>query len=139
MNTQSNPNLITVRMSTVFSVLFLVLGSLLLLAALLTLLAGGISLHLILGPLFITIGVLSFSKPYCAYDSATGALYMYALLGFQMAAYGSPKNERIYFDPTKAKVMRARPDGKQSKVNTFGVNRNELARLTAALPQQQAA
>jgi hypothetical protein len=135
---QQNPHLITVKAGTGMSVLWLVVGSLLLLVGLLAAAAGAFSIHLITGSLFLVIGVMSFSKPYCGYDSATGTLYLYSPLGFQLRAYGSPKNERIYFDPTQAKVMRALPNGKQRKVSMVGVNRDELARLLAALPQHQA-
>jgi hypothetical protein len=137
-STQPNPYLIPVKLSTGFSVLYLVAGGLFLLVALLAMLAGGISFYLILGPLFVVMGIMSFVKPYCVYDSATGALYLYSPLGFQVRAYGSPKNERIYFDPAKSKVMRAQPNGKQRKVSMVGVNRDDLARLLAALPQHQA-
>jgi hypothetical protein len=120
------------------SVLWLVAGTIFLLLGLLATVAGVFSIRLIIGLLFLLMGIMSFFKPYCAYDSATGALYLYSPLGFQVRAYGTPKNERIYFDPAKAKIMRARPNGKQSKVNMVGVNRDDLARLLAALPQHQA-
>jgi hypothetical protein len=135
---QENPYLIPVKLSTGFSVLYLVVGALLLGIAMLALLAGNISFHIVLGPLLMLFGIMSFIKPYCVFDTATGALYLYSPLGFQVRAYGTPRNERIYFDPSKSKVMRARPDGKQSKVSMFGVNREDLARLLAALPQHQA-
>lgn len=138
MSAQQNPNLIPVKLSTGFSVLYLVVGALLFLLALLTLLGGRVSIHIVLGPLLLLFGIMSFVKPYCVFDSATGALYLYSPLGFQVRAYGTPKNERIYFNPSTSKVMRARQDGKQSKVSMFGVNREELARLVAALPQHQA-
>jgi hypothetical protein len=135
---QQNPYLIPVKLSTGFSVLYLVVGALLFLLALLALLGGRVGIHIVLGPLLLLFGIMSFLKPYCVFDSATGALYLYSPLGFQVRAYGTPKNERIYFNPSTSKVMRARQDGKQSKVSMFGVNREELARLVAALPQHQA-
>ena len=138
MSAQQHPYLIPVRLSTGFSVLYLVAGVLFLIIAALTILSGNVSFHVILGPLFILFGIMSFFKPYCVYDAATGALLLYSPLGFQVRAYGTPKNERIYFDPAKAKVMRARPNGKQSKVSMVGMNRDDLARLLAALPQHQA-
>jgi hypothetical protein len=137
-STQPNLYRIPVKLSTGFSVLYLVAGGLFLLVALLNLLSGGVSFHVILGPLFLVMGIMSFVKPYCVYDSATGALYLYSPLGFQLRAYGSPRNERIYFDPAKSKVMRAQPNGKQRKVSMVGANRDDLARLLAALPQHQA-
>lgn len=138
MSAQQNPYLISVKLGTGFSVLYLVAGTLFLLIGLLSALAGAFSFHMILGPLFLLLGILSFFRPYCGYDSATGTLYLYSPLGFQLRAYGSPKNERIYFDPARSKVMRALPNGKHRKVSMVGVNREELARLLAALPQHQA-
>jgi hypothetical protein len=135
---QQNPYLIPVKLSTGFSVLYIVVGALLLLLALLTLLGGRFSIQIVLGPLLLLFGIMSFVKPYCVFDTATGALNLYSPLGFQVRAYGTPKNERIYFNPATSRVMRARPDGKQSKVSMFGVNREDLARLVAALPQHQA-
>ena len=32
------------------------------------------------GPLFLIMGILSLSKPYCTYDTATGALYLHSLV-----------------------------------------------------------
>lgn len=138
MSAQQNPYRIPVKLSTGFSVLYLVAGTLFIVIALLSLLSGGVSFHIVLGPLLLLFGIMSFVKPYCVFDTATGALYLYSPLGFQVRAYGTPKNERIYFDPSTSKVMRARPNGKQSKVSMVGVNREDLARLLAALPQHQA-
>ncbi|MCC3762030.1 hypothetical protein K3N28_02960 [Glycomyces sp. TRM65418] len=138
MSTRQHPYLIPVRLGTGFSVLYLVAGGLFLIIALLTMLAGAVSFHLVLGPLFLLMGILSFFRPYCVYDAATGALHLYSPLGFQLRTYGAPRNERIYFDPANAKVMRALPNGRQRKVTMVGVNRDELARMLAALPQHRA-
>lgn len=133
MNAQQNPYLVPVRYGTGLSVLWLVAGGLFLLLGLIALAAGAFSLHLILGVLFTLFGVLSFFKPYAVYDAATGALYLYSPLGFQVRAYGAPKGERVYFDPAKSKVVRAMPNGAQRKVSMVGVNREDLARLIQAL------
>lgn len=146
MSTRQNPNVITVKASTGMSVLWLVAATIFLLTGIMAaLLAGAFSiigslflLLLVIGPLFLVIGILSFFKPCCGYDSATGALHLYSALGFQVRAYGSPKNERIYTDPAKARVMRALPNGTHRQVSMVGVNRDDLARLIAALPQHQA-
>ncbi|HEY1094713.1 MAG TPA: hypothetical protein VGE61_08420 [Glycomyces sp.] len=135
MTTQQNPYLLTARLSTVQRVLFIVLGSLLFVIALIALLLGGVSIYLILGPLFLIMGILSTTNPYLRYDTANGAMYLYSPLGFKSRTYGSPKGERIYFQAATGKIMRALPNGSQRKVSTFGVDRNELARIIAALPQ----
>lgn len=138
MNAQQNPYVVTVKLATGFSVLYIVLGALFLLLALLNLLLGQINLSIILGPLFLAVGILTLSRPYCAYDTATGALALFSPLGFQVRSYGAPKGERVYFDPAQAKVMRALPNGAQKKVGMFGVNKDELARLISVLPQYRA-
>ena len=135
MSAQQNPHLVTVRLGTGLLVLYIVAGSIFLLLGLLALALGAISFYIILGPLFLLMGILSLKNPYCRYDSATGALYLHSPLGFQLRAYGAPKGERIYYDQAQSKVMRAGQDGKQRKVSMFGTNRDELARLIAALPQ----
>jgi hypothetical protein len=135
MSQQQNPQLLTARYGTVQRVLLIVIGALLFTIAILALLAGGISFHLILGPLFLLLGILSSFNPYLRYDSATGSLYLHSPLGFRIGTYGAPKNERIYVQAATGKVMRALPNGTHRKVNTFGLDRNELARVTAALPQ----
>ena len=138
MTAQQNPYLIGVRLNTGMLVLYIVLGSLLFLAGLLTLLLGAFSIYLILGPIFLAMGIMSFRNPMYRYDTATGTLEMLNSFGYRARTYGAPKGERIYFDPVKSKIMRARANGSQRKVNTFGTNRDELARLIAALPQHQA-
>ncbi|HEX2143964.1 MAG TPA: hypothetical protein VHG10_05600 [Glycomyces sp.] len=138
MNAQQHPSIVQIKMGTGFSVLYLVAGSLFSLIGVLAILTGSFSLFIILGPLFVLMGILSFVNPYCRYDSATGALFLYSPLGFKARTYGAPKNERIYFNPVTAKVMRALPNGTQRKVGMTGMNREELARLIAVLPQHQA-
>ena len=135
MTQQQNPQLLTARIGTVQRVLFIVLGGLLFALGLLALLAGGISIYLILGPLFLLMGILSTTNPYLRFDTATGELGLYSPLGFKSRTYGAPKGESIYFQAATGKIMRALPNGSHRKVSTFGVDRNELARIIAALPQ----
>lgn len=135
MSQQQNPYLIAVKYSTALSVLNVVAGGVLFLVGVLALLAGGISFWLILGPLLLIMGILSFSKPYCTYDTATGALDLFHPFGYRMRSYGAPKGERIYFDPAKSKIMRARQNGGPRKVSMVGMNKDQLARLISALPQ----
>jgi hypothetical protein len=134
MTTQQNPYLVSVRLSTGFAILEIVLGAVLGLVGLLVILAGGFSVWIVLGPLFLIMGILSLSKPYCTYDTATGALYLHSPLGIKYT-YGAPKGERVYFDRATSKVMRARQNGAPRKVSMFSVNREELARLISVLPQ----
>ncbi|SDD17958.1 hypothetical protein [Glycomyces harbinensis] len=138
MTAQQNPYLVSVKVSTGLSVLYMVVGGLFILLALIALLAGAISFYLILGPLFLAMGILTLMRPYCIYDTATGALGLFSPLGFQVRSFGAPKGERIYYNPATAKVMRALPNGAQKKVSMFGVNKDQLARLIATLPQHQA-
>jgi hypothetical protein len=135
MSQQQSPYLLTARLSTVQRVLMIVLGSLLTVLALFALVMGGISLYLILGPLFLLMGILSTTNPYLRFDTATGELGLYSPLGFKSRTYGAPKGESIYFQAATGKIMRALPNGTHRKVGTFGVDRNELARIIAALPQ----
>ncbi|WP_205323927.1 hypothetical protein [Glycomyces sp. YM15] len=135
MTQQQNPYLLTARIGTVQRVLFIVLGSLLFVLGLLALLAGGISIYLILGPLFLIMGILSTTNPYLRFDTASGELGLYSPLGFKSRTYGTPKGESIYYQAATGKIMRALPNGNHRKVSTFGVDRNELARIIAALPQ----
>ncbi|THV28381.1 hypothetical protein [Glycomyces paridis] len=138
MTAQQNPNVVTVKIGTGLSVLYIVLGALFLLLAIVQLLTGDVNIPIVLGPLFLAMGLLSLSRPYCTYDTASGALGLYSPLGFQVRSYGAPKGERIYFDPAQGKIMRALPGGQQKKVSVFGVNKSELARLVSVLPQHQA-
>ncbi|MFG3340134.1 hypothetical protein [Glycomyces sp. NPDC048151] len=135
MSQQQNPYLLTARLSTVQRVLFIVLGSLLFVIALLVLVAGGVSVYLVLGPLFLLMGILSSTNPYLRFDTSNGAMYLYSPLGFKSHTYGAPKGENIYYQAATGKIMRALPNGAHRKVSTFGVDRNELARIIAALPQ----
>lgn len=135
MTTPQNPNIVSVKYSTGLSVLNVVAGGLLFLVALLVLIGGAISFWLVLGPLLLIMGIMSFTKPYCTYDTATGALDLFHPFGYRMRAYGAPKGERIYFDPAKSKIMRARQSGGPRKVSMIGMNRDDIARLISVLPQ----
>ena len=135
MSQQQNPYRIAVKYSTALSVLNVVAGGLLFLLGALALLGGRISFWLILGPLLLVMGILSFSKPYAVYDTAAGSLELFHPFGYRMRNYGAPKGERIYFDPATFKIMRARQNGGPRKVSMVGMNKDELARLISVLPQ----
>lgn len=135
MSTQPNPYLVAVKYSTGLATLYVVAGALLGLLAVVALIGGRISFWLILGPLFLIMGILAYSKPYATYDTATGALDLFHPFGYRMRSYGAPKGERIYFDATKSKIMRARQNGGPRKVGMMGMNRDDLARLISVLPQ----
>ncbi|MDN3238462.1 hypothetical protein [Glycomyces tritici] len=135
MTAPQNPYLVPVKYGTGLSVLNIVAGGLLLLLGVLALLGGRFSFWLVLGPLLLAMGILSLTRPYATYDTATGALDLFHPFGYRMRSYGAPKGERIYFDPAKSKIMRARQSGGPRKVSMVGMNRDDLARLIAVLPQ----
>jgi hypothetical protein len=136
-NAPQNPYIVTVRLATGFSVLYIVAGALFFLLGLILLLFGEVVIGVVVGPLFLAMGIVTLTRPFMSYDTATGALALFSPLGFQVRTYGTPKGERIYFDPARSKVMRALPNGSQKQVRTFGVNKDEFARLVATLPRHQ--
>lgn len=135
MTATQNPYLVTVKYGTGLAVLNIVAGGILGLLGVLALVGGRFSFWIILGPLFLIMGILSFTRPYCTYDTATGALDLFHPFGYRMRSYGAPKGERIYFDPAKSKIMRVGQNGKPRKVSMVGMNRDDLARLISVLPQ----
>ncbi|HLU28911.1 MAG TPA: hypothetical protein VKZ65_10770 [Glycomyces sp.] len=130
---QPHPAAIDVRYKPSLSVVYIVGGSLFLLLSVLSiLLQEPISVWLVLGPVFIVVGVLMRSKRFLRFEPAQGALYMYGPLGNRVRTYGAPKGERIVFDG--ANIMRLRADGKQKKVRTASTAHPEdLQRLQHAL------
>lgn len=135
MTAPQNPYLVAVRYGSGLSTLNVVAGGLLLLLGVFALVGGRFSLWLILGPLLLAMGILSFTKPYATYDTATGALELFHPFGYRMRQYGAPRGERIYFDPATSKIMRALHNGGPRKVSMVGMNRDDLARLASVLPQ----
>ncbi|MEU6857445.1 hypothetical protein AB0B28_01010 [Glycomyces sp. NPDC046736] len=130
---------IKVRYSTGYSITVVVLGSLILATVIIALLAGTslVNVNLFLGPLFLLIGILSFSKPICSYEPATGTFRMHALLGPVVRTYGAPKGERLWFDGNK--IVRVLPSGKQKRVWLTGSNAGDKARLIQVVTAQQQA
>ncbi|HEU5128187.1 MAG TPA: hypothetical protein VFU12_09375 [Glycomyces sp.] len=127
------PLRVDVRYKPSLSVMLIVAGSLfVLLATLLLALEERGSSWIVLGPIFIVMGVLSRSNHFLRFDIGQGTLYMYGPLGNRVRTYGAPKGERIVFDG--ANVMRLRADGTQKKVRTASTAHPEdLQRLQQTL------
>lgn len=127
------PARVDVRYKPSLSVMYLVAGSLfLVLAVLMFVTAERVSFWIVLGPLFIVVGVLSRTNHFLRFDIGQGTLYMYGPLGNRVRTYGAPKGERIVFDG--ANVMRLRADGTQKKVRTASTAHPEdLQRLQQTL------
>jgi hypothetical protein len=134
MSTDASPTLVTVKASRGFATALVVLGVIFLAGGLALAFFGSPSFLLAVGPLFLLAGILSLVMPYYRYDRERGVLHVYSTLGYRMRSFGADESEQVCFDPAASKVVRVRPDGKQHKVSMFGVRRNDLARLVAALP-----
>lgn len=114
---QQAPAVITVRHKPSLSVVFIVLGAVLLALGLLVLLADVFSMWIVIGPLFIVMGILFRSNPFMTFEVAQGNLYAHNAFGGRVRKWGAIKGERIVFDG--ANLMRLRADGTQKKVRTF--------------------
>ncbi|MFB9659926.1 hypothetical protein ACFQS3_09165 [Glycomyces mayteni] len=130
------PQPLKVRYKTWYPVLFTVVGALLLVIGVLNLLVGEFQVAVILGPLLLLIGILTFVNPYASYEA--GTVYLHSPLGFRAGTYGAAKGERLWFDGTN--VLRILPDGKQKKVNLKVGRPEEVALVLQAIgaAQQQA-
>lgn len=130
---------IKIRFSTGYSTTMVVLGSLILATVIIALLADTsvVNVNLFLGPLILLIGILSFSRPICSYEPATGTLRQNALIGPVVRTYGAPKGERLWFDGKK--VLRVLPNGKQKNVWLTFSNKEDKARLIQVITAQQQA
>lgn len=134
------PAQIKVRYQLWMPIVFVVTGSIMLVVAVLALAAGGLSYWLILGPLFLAVGVLYFYNPLLTYDPATGNIYMHGAFGNKVRTFGPGKGERLYFDGSA--IVRLRPDGKHKRVKTTACRPEDvlnLHRAIAALSQPPAA
>ncbi|RRS01598.1 hypothetical protein [Glycomyces terrestris] len=108
-------HVLKVRYKTWYPVLCTVVGALWAVVGLLNALAGAFAIGIVTGPLFLLIGILTFTNPYLSYEPATGALHMHSPLGFRAATYGPAKGERLWFDGTN--LLRIKADGGQKRVN----------------------
>ncbi|PRY57363.1 hypothetical protein [Glycomyces artemisiae] len=132
------PQTLKVRYKTWYPVLFTVVGAVWTVVGVLNLLVGAFAIGIITGPLFLLVGILTFSNPYASYEPATGTVYLHSPLGFKAATYGAAKGERLWFDGTN--VLRILPDGRQKKVNLKIGRPEEVAQVVQAVgaAQQQA-
>ncbi|GAA1672815.1 hypothetical protein GCM10009830_18780 [Glycomyces endophyticus] len=128
-------HIVKVKYKTWAPILFTVAGALWLVVALMNVLVGTFSIGIITGPLFVLIGILTFSQPLASYELATGALHMHSPLGFKTATYGAPKGERLWFDGTN--LMRVMADGRQKKVNLKAGRPEDVAQVVQAVAGAQ--
>ncbi|MEU6247798.1 hypothetical protein [Glycomyces sp. NPDC047010] len=130
------PQTLKIRYKTWYPVLFTVVGAVWAVVGVLNLVAGVFALGIITGPLFLLIGILTFSNPFASYEA--GTISMHSPLGFKVSAYGAAKGERLWFDGTN--VLRVQPDGRQKKVNLKIGRPEEVALVVQAIgaAQQQA-
>ncbi|MQM25913.1 hypothetical protein [Glycomyces albidus] len=134
----AQPHVLKVRYKTWYPVTLTVVGAVWAVVGVLNLLTGAFAIGLVTGPLFLLIGILTFTNPYLSYDFATGAVHLHSPLGFRAATYGPPKGERLWFDGTD--LLRILPNGKQKRVNLRLCRPEETApvlqAVTAAQQQQ---
>lgn len=135
MSPSSASRYIEIRFAKRWSVIMCAMGVVLLICAALSLLMPFVPTmgpFALAGLAFLAGGLRSLFRPRYRYDTETGALTVFMAVGPGTKGIGAPKGERVYFDGRR--VMRELPDGGRRRVSTVGANRNDLARLIAALP-----
>jgi hypothetical protein len=131
----AQPQVLKVRYKTWYPVLCTVVGAVWTVVGVLNLMAGVFAIGIVTGPLFLLMGILTFTSPYASYEFATGALHLHSPLGFRAASYGPPKGERLWFDGTN--VLRLMQNGKQKRVNLRIGRPEEVAPLVQAITAAQ--
>lgn len=130
MHPDEAPRVIEVRHKTGWKVFLTVFGSMTILAALVfAMLPGSENLFAMFfaGGLMLILGIVSFSKPYCSFETSTRTLYLHGVVGKRAV-----RAERIYFDGADIKLVT--PNGKERKVNLRMMgNADDLDRLERAL------
>ena len=126
---------VKVRHKTHVSVLYIVLGSLLLLIALIALLVNLLSFWIVLGPLLLAAGIVSMSVPCIRFNPATATLTVHGPFGNRVRTFGAPKNERIVFDGTR--ILRLAADGRAKTIRTSSGNAEDVRRLQQVLASMQ--
>lgn len=124
-----------IRFARRWSVVMCAMGVVLLICAALSLLMPFVPTmgpFALAGLAFLAGGLRSLFRPRYRYDTETGALTVFMAVGPGTKGIGAPKGERVYFDGRR--IMRELPDGGRRRVSTVGANRDDLARLIAALP-----
>lgn len=127
------PAMVEVRHKPYMSVLFLIAGSIGLVLGPLSLFTGR-SLYgvwLLIGPVFLAMGVMTRIKPFVAYDVGRANLYLYSPLGYRVRTFGAARGERIVFDG--ANVLRLAADGSTKRVNVSSGRPEDLGRLCQTL------
>jgi hypothetical protein len=127
---------IEIRFAKRWSVVMFVMGVMMLICAALSLLMPFVPTmgpFALAGLAFLAGGLRSLVKPRYRYDTEARALTVYMAVGPGTKGIGAPKGERVYFDGKR--IMRELPDGSRRRVSTVGANKDDLARLIAALPQ----
>lgn len=135
---QPGPTEIRVRYKKSVSILYIVLGSLLLAIALWALLNSMLSYWIILGPLLLAAGIVSLSVPIIRFEPTTATMTMHGPFGNKVRTFGAPKGERISFDGTT--ITRQTSNGKTKKIRTGSGEPEDVQRLHQtlwAMQQQQ--
>jgi hypothetical protein len=86
---------------------------------------------LIVGMTFLNAGVNSFSRPFCQYDTASGALVFPAIFGTRKQVMGGPIREQLHYDGKR--LIRIGLGGKRLPVSIWTSNRADIALLIAAV------
>lgn len=94
--------------------IFLALGGANLILAVIQLDGGSTPYSVVLGPLFVLIGVLQLVRPYFEYDAGSGTLVVKALLGPMKRAFGGAKGDQL--GVKEKRIVRTAVDGHQYKV-----------------------
>lgn len=126
---------IEIRFARRWSVVMCAMGVLLLICAALSLLMPFVPTmgpFALAGLAFLAGGIRSLIRPRYRFDTETGALTVFMAVGPGTKGIGAAKGERVYFDGRR--IMRELPDGGRRRVSAVGANRDDLARLIAALP-----
>jgi hypothetical protein len=110
-----------VRYRVGWGVVFLVIGGIELILGVLAL--GEV--QLVLGVVFIVFGVLSMTRPYFEWDSATKTIAVKALVGPWARRFGGAEGGRL--EPEADRIVWVRADGSRKKipVRRFYANRDE--------------
>jgi len=131
------PRYLKIRYARGASVLMTIMGAVLLVCAALSLLMPFIPVLVPIGVTGLALlggGLGSFFRHRYRYDPATGGLTVFMAFGPGSRGLGGPKGEHLYFDGRH--IIRVLPDGGRHRVSTVGANRQDIARLVAALPTE---
>jgi hypothetical protein len=130
---ETSPSIITVRYSRATSISMTAAGGAMLLAwAAYAIVDDNPFWPLfILGAFFLYTGVNSFFRPFCQYDTASGALVFPAIIGVGKQVLGGPIREQLHYDGKR--LVRLGLGGSRRPVNPWTSNRQDMARLIEAV------